>query len=153
MPASELPEDDGIGKPQGRGKTTLPEVLPTITSMQSTDQSPEEAEISTGAMASVAAAAAPESAETHASETNYGRAQEELKGKDSDGGWSEGGVRVSSGPYPSLRLSREGVMVPSRCCKNGGDIKGDKREMMEEKKLGNLGLIALGLGLLVGVLF
>ena len=40
-------------------------------------------------------------------------------------------------------------MAPSRCCKNGGDIKSDKKEMMEEKELGDLGLIALGLGLLV----
>ena len=89
MPAFELPEDDEIGKPQGRGKTALPEVLPTTTSMQSTDQGLEEAEISTGATASVAAAAAPESAETRASKTKYERAQEELKGEDSDGGWSE----------------------------------------------------------------
>ena len=89
VPASELPEDDEIGKPQGIRKIALPEVLPTTTSMQSTDQGTEEAEISTGAMASVAAAAAPESAETHASETKYGRAQEELKDEDSDGGWSE----------------------------------------------------------------
>ncbi|CAN0048319.1 unnamed protein product [Ascophyllum nodosum] len=74
VPASELPEDDEIGKPQGRGKTALPEVLPTTTSMQSTDQGTEVAEIST---------------ETHASETKYGRAQEELKDEDSDGGWSE----------------------------------------------------------------
>ena len=93
VPASELPEDDEIGKPQRRGKTALSEVLPTTTSMQSTDQGLKEAEISTAATASVAAAAAPESAEIRASETKYetkyGRAQEELKGEDSDGGWSE----------------------------------------------------------------